>query len=261
MRKARDISRAIAAALVVAAFLVPAAFAQSAADLNRAGEYQAAIAAGEASGTAEGLMEAARAAFADASLRDAPCLPCFTRAHALAKRAIAANPAAPRAYVYLTIAIAHEARIAGRLAAIRAGYAQEAKSAVDMALKLAPNDPLVLATAGGWHIEMVRLTGAFLARTLYGAQLDEGVALFKRALAADPTNATLQVQYALSLSSIAFDSMRAEVRAALVAAGQAPARDVYDGAMKMRAGALLALLDQGSNTAYLALVRRYLMIP
>ena len=264
MRKARFPRRAIAAAFCVAVLLPLAAHAaetRGAAALFSAGEYQAAIAAGEASGNAEGLTAGAGAALADATLRDAPCLPCFNRAHALASRAIAADPSRPRAYVYLTVAIGYEARIAGRLAALRAGYTQESKDAVETALTLAPNDPWVLATAGGWHIELVRAAGSLLAGLMYGARLDEGIATFKRALAADPSDATLQVNYALSLSSAAFAPMRAEIRAALAAAGQAPARDAYDAAMKARAALLLDLLDRNEDAAFLALVHRYWAIP
>ena len=245
----------------MAAFLALPASAQEAAELYRAGQYQAAIAAGERTGSADALIAAAQGAFADATLRDAPCAACLQRAHDLAKRAIAADPTRPRAYVILTVTIGYQARIAGALGSLRARYGEESKAAVETMLKLAPNDPWVLATAGGWHIELTRAIGSLLSRMMYGAPFDEGVAYFKRALAADPADATLQVQYALALSSMAFDSMRAEVRAALVAAERAPARDAYDGAMKERGATLLQLLDQGRDADYLALTRRTLGIP
>jgi hypothetical protein len=68
------------------------------------------------------------------------------------------------------------------------------------------------------------------------------------------------VQYALSLASTAFDDKRSDIRMALLAADAAPARDAYDAAMKMRASALLGLLNRNADAAFLALVRRYLVI-
>jgi hypothetical protein len=258
MRRA-DRARVLMAAAMAALLAAPVlAQTQSAAALYRAGDYAAAIAAGETSADASELTAGAMAALADASLRDTPCLPCFRKAHALAARAIAADPMNARAYVYLVVTIGYEARLSSLSTRSRLGT--EAKQAVDTALKLAPNDPFVLATAGGWQIELTRAVGGFLSRLMYGADFASGEASFKRALANDAMDATLQVQYALSLASTAFDDKRSDIRMALLAADAAPARDAYDAAMKMRASALLGLLNRNADAAFLALVRRYLVI-
>src|ERR1700687_3552529 len=83
-------------------------------DLYRAGNYEAAVAAGEAEGSGESLAVAARAVLADANLRDVPCMPCQQRAERLARRSIALDTKHPEAFVYLAGTLGYEARLVSR---------------------------------------------------------------------------------------------------------------------------------------------------
>src|SRR4051812_3627919 len=104
--KGIDIACAAVLSLMLA---VPHAFAAaSPRDIYIRGDYAAAIQAGEAQGTGESLALAARAAIADATLRDAPCLSCLKRAEDLARRASLAEPGRAEAYVLLAISMGLE---------------------------------------------------------------------------------------------------------------------------------------------------------
>lgn len=249
--------------LTLAMFLMlagnPAAQAQDASspiDLYRTGQYEAAIAAGEATNTGEGLAAAARAALAIANLRDVPCLPCLQRAENLARRSIAVDMNHPDAFIFLAVSLGYESRLVGAIRAQFAHYPEQAKQAIDHALAISPNDAFSLAAAGGWHIEVVR-NGSILARPIYGARVDTGMDYFHRALAADPENLVIRVQYALSLSGYSLDTYKAEVTSQLNAVARIEPRTAYERALKERAGHLLELLKSDKRREFLALVNRY----
>jgi hypothetical protein len=225
-------------------------------DLYAKGEYPAAMVAGEAQDDADGLATAARAALADANLRDVPCLSCLQHAEALARRAIAKDPSQTESHVYLAVALGYEARIVGVLHARFAHYPEDAKQALDESLAANPNDVWTLASLGGWNIEVVHSGGSLLAKMQYGATLKTGIDYYKRAFAADPGNMIVRFQYALSLSSVAIDTQRAEIAAELKAAAESRPQNAYESAVKLRAGKLFDLLAR-DRKAYLALVAQY----
>ena len=231
-------------------------------DLYRQGHYEEAIAAGKETGDGAGFAVAARAALAIATLGDGdPCLECLQRAERLARASIAADPVRPEGHVYLAVSRGSEARIIGMVRAGAAGYADEAKKALQAALAAEPNDPWALAAFGGWNIEIVRNGGAFMAGLVYSASEDDGRAFFARAFAADPGNLVLRFQYALSLSGYDLNGARAEIQDALVRAAAGTPRTAYDRVTKGRAQKLLDLLQAGDDDAYAALVRRYQGFP
>src|SRR5436309_7477725 len=105
------IRKIVSAALLVACVSASGVRAQDAAaafERYRMGDYAGAIATGEAANTGEGLAVATRAAFADANLRDMPCLSCLKRVEDLARRSIALDMNHPDAYVYLAAAMGYE---------------------------------------------------------------------------------------------------------------------------------------------------------
>ena len=238
-----------------------AAMNPSSAELYRAGQYEAAIAKGETVGDAENLTIAAQAALAITTLKGSPCLDCAKRAEALARRAIGADPERSRAYVCLVASMAFESRIVGVYASRNEHLPEQALEALEKALKLAPEDPWALTALGGWHVEVVRSGGRFLARIMYGARVEEAVEYFKRAMVLDPDNPLIGLNYALSLSSVAFNSRRAEIKSALEGAITAMPRDAYGAAMKARAVKLNELLGKNARGEYLALASSYLGFP
>jgi hypothetical protein len=249
-----------AAVLSVALSCTPALTAErgkSAMDLYRAGNYEAAVAAGEVEGTGESLAVAARAVLADANLRDAPCMTCLRRAEALARRSIALDTKHPEPFVYLAATLGYEARLVGSLHARFARYPEQAKEAIDRALAVAPDDSWSLAAAGTWHIEVVRNAGSLLARALYGASVKMGEDYLRRAVAAEPEDLVIRLQHALLLSGLDLDTNKEEVIAELAAATRTEPRTAYERAIEVRAARLLDLIKANRRAEYMALVNRY----
>ena len=225
------------------------------------GGYEAAIEAGEAQGDAAGYALAARAALAEATLRDRPCLECLHHARDLARHAIMEDADYAEGHIEFAAALGYEARLIGSFRARFGRFAEQAKDAIDTALRLTPDDPWALSAAGGWNIEVVRTGGSLLGRLLYGATFEKGVDLYRRALAADPGNQVISLQYALALTSYDFEGKRLEIMAVLDATAREDPRDAYSGVMKARAAELLDLLMRDKRDDYRALARRYLGFP
>jgi tetratricopeptide (TPR) repeat protein len=226
-------------------------------ELYRAGNYEAAIAAGEAANDAEALAVAARAAFAEANLGEKPCLACLQRVEGLARRSLTLDTMHPEGFVYLAAALGYEARIVGNIRAQLARYPDIAKDALDKALSVAPDDAWSLASTGAWHIEVVRGGGSFLARSLYGARIETGEDYFRRAFAADPANPVIRFQYALTVSGYDFSAYRDRAKAQLAAAAMLEPRTAYERAIQKRALRLLDLINANKRAEYLALVDNY----
>ena len=253
-------SRLAWAVLLLANLLLSPAHAQDAAaafERYRMGDYEGAIATGEAARTGDGLAVAARAAFAEAQLRDMPCQPCLKRVEDLARRSIMLDMNHPDAYVYLAAAMGYEARIIGYVQASLDKYPEITKQAIDHALSVAPNDSWSLATLGGWHFELVRNAGSLLGRTLFGARIVEGEDAFRRSFAADPGNLVVRLQYVLATSAYDLNHYRQQIAGQLAAIAMIQPRTAYEMALKQRAAELQQLLNTGNRAEYLALIRHY----
>jgi tetratricopeptide (TPR) repeat protein len=220
------------------------------------GDYAAAVAAGEAKGDAVSLTIATRAALSEEKLKDTPCLECFRKVEALAQRAIDADPKKPDAYIYLASAMGFENHIIGTVAASSAGLPSKSKKAIDTALSIAPNDPLVLAGLGGWNIEIVRGGGMF-GRWLYDASFDAGVKAFNQAIALAPNDVIIRYEYALQLAAYDAKGQRAQIAAQLTAVASAPAPTAYEQALQARAKHLSDLLAKNDMAGFAAQVKRY----
>jgi hypothetical protein len=221
------------------------------------GDYQGAIRIGEAANNGPGLAVAARAAFAEANLRDMPCLSCLQQVEALARRSIMLDMSHPEAFVYLAAALGYESRIIGYVRATVDHYPELAKEAIDHALADDPDDSWSLAALGGWHLEIVRNGGSFLARTLYGARADLGEDAFRRAFAADPGNLVIRLQYVLSTAAYDLNHYREEIAGQLAAIATTQPRTAYEVAMKQRAARLQDVLKSGRDADFLALIKKF----
>jgi len=225
------------------------------------GDYLAAAKAGAAEGRATSLALAARATLADATLRDSPCLECLQNAERLARQAIAADPNNMEGHIHLAVALGYQARIIGPIRARFARFPEQAKEGIETALRLAPANHWALSAAGGFNIEVVRSGGRFLGSFLYGATFENGVSYFKKAIAADPENPLIRLQYALALTGYSFDARRTEIATVLDSSVRAKSGNVYEEAMRERAGRLLALLNENKRDEYLVLARKYQGFP
>lgn len=252
--------RALVYAFVVALVCTSAA-AQTASGpalaFYKSGNYQAAIKAGLAENNENGFALAARAALAEETLGDKPCMECLKRAEGYARRAIAAGGRMPESYVYLAAALGHQSRIIGTIRAGMSDYGEQSKDALNKALRINPNFSWALAAMGGWNIEVVRVGGSWLGDMFYDATFDKGAALFRRGIAAEPTNLVIHFQFALAVAAYDLDGQRALVAAELTAAANGTPSSAYDAAMKLRAAKLRDLLARNADEQVLALVRKY----
>jgi tetratricopeptide (TPR) repeat protein len=252
--------RFAAVVMLVLASLGLSAYAQDAAtalEHYRMGDYQGAIRIGEAANNGSGLAVAARAAFAETNLRDMPCLSCLQRVESLAKRSIMLDMTHPDAFVYLAAALGYESRIIGYVRATLEHYPEMAKQAIDHALTDDPNDAFGLAALGGWHFEIVRNGGSFIARTVYGARTDLGEDAFRRAITADPGNLVVRLQDVLAMAAYDLKRYRNQIADQLAAIAMTEPRSAYEAAMKRRAARLQDLLTSDRNADFLALIKKY----
>lgn len=221
------------------------------------GHYEDAMREGAAANNAPGLAIAARAALADAMMQPAPCLPCLKRGEAFARRAVAADWNMSDGHVWLAAALGYETRIIGLVRARLDNDPAQAKEHLEAALKAQPDNPYALAALGGWHVEVVRTGGDFLAGKLYDASRDQGLMLFDRAVKMAPKNVAVRYQIALSLSGLDPERYRGRIESELNAAIQAPPETAYEKFVQGRAGELLALLRRGDRDAFDAKLRTF----
>ena len=255
---------AVLALLVLAPVCVPFTVSQAAtADevyaLYVRGDYEQAIRAGEASNSAAGLATAARAALADEVLRDSPCMPCLQRAEVLARQAVALDPHHAFGQVWLAVALGYQARITGAVKARMANTPAQSKEALDQAVRDDPGNAFAVSALGGWHIEIVRGGGSFLAGLTYGAREKEALALFDRAVKQAPDNVAVHYQIGLSLAGFDLKKYQNRIAAEFRAAVASPPRTAYEKKIRERAGELLSLMD--SRDAFNARVRKYQGFP
>ena len=221
------------------------------------GHYQDAMRRGEESHSAEGLAIAARAALADAMTRPEPCLSCLQRAEEDARRAIALDGHMADGHVWLATSLGYEARLQGVMHASWNNSPGQAKQQLDAALADDPNNAYALAALGGWHAEIVRVGGGYLANKLYDASLEKGMALFDRAGHAAPHNVAVHYQIALSLSGLDATRYRARIESELNVAIEGPPQTAYEKFVAGRAQELLTLLKRGDTDAFAAKLRTF----
>jgi len=223
------------------------------------GDYEQAARAGEASHSAAGLATGARAVLADAVLRDSPCMPCLQRAEGLARQAVALDPHHAFGQVWLAVALGYQARITGAVKARMANTPAQSKTALDQAVRDEPGNAFAVSALGGWHIEVVRGGGSFLAGMVYGASEKQALTLFDRAVKLAPDNVAVRYQIGLSLAGFARDKYRARIAVEFKAAAVSPPRTAYEKKIQERASELLSLMDL--RDAFDARVRRYQGFP
>jgi hypothetical protein len=219
------------------------------------GDYAEAARAGAAAHTAYGYALAARAILAEEVLGSAPCLECLQRAEAVARQAVAADPKLADGQIWLAVALGYESRITGIISARLHRRPEQARDALEAAVKADPHNPYAVSALGGWHVEVVKGAGPFLARRLYSATIADGVALYDRAVKLEPNNVAVHYQIALSLAGYDVDKWGPRVAQELDDAIKAAPQTAYERAMQARAIDLKAMLG-GDRLALDAKVRK-----
>ncbi|HXS05633.1 MAG TPA: hypothetical protein VN723_02495 [Rhizomicrobium sp.] len=221
------------------------------------GHYEDAMREGAAANNAPSLAVAARAALADAMMRPEPCLSCLKRGENFARRAIAADWNAADAHVWLAASLGYEARIIGLVRARLDDDPAQAKEHLEAALKIQPDNPYGLAALGGWHVEVVKTGGDFLAGRVYGASRERALTLFDRAVRVAPRNVAVRYQIALSLAGLEPSFYRGRIEGELDAAIHAAPETTYEKFVQGRANELLMLLKRGDHDAFDARLRMF----
>jgi hypothetical protein len=245
----------LAAAIAVALLALPA-YAQSPRELYVVGRFAEAEQAALAQGTPEGYALAARSELAAETMRAAPCLACVKRAEDFALRAIAADPRLIEGHIEYVIALGFESRLIGMIAAQFKGYAKKARQHIDAALAVDPRNPWAWAALGNWNIEIAQDGGVALARLIYGATVQNGLADFAKAFSGAPDSLVLHYHYALALAAYDRNAYHDAISTALTRAAAGVPHTAYEGFAQKCARDLLAAWRAGDMPAFDRLVRR-----
>ena len=159
--------------------------------------------------TAQGLAFAARSGLVHADLVAEPQdrLKFIEQAEEDARAAIAADPDFSEGHLQLAVALGFKARLAGRLTAHAEGYADEARAHLEYVAVREPDNPWMHALLGGWHLEISE-EGGFLGRTIYGADIGEGIDAYDQALRVRPDDLVIVYQCALQLAALGDEPFR-----------------------------------------------------
>lgn len=223
-----------------------------------AGNYERAAALCNADGSPAALAFAARSVIADAITRPTGfCEPCLRHAIAFADQAIARDASLVEGYLQKSVAIGFRGRVIGVSQARTEGLADEVRQLLDKAMELDPDNVWARASLGAWHLEIVHHAGSVLASVMYGASEAEGLHLFRRAIAADPTNALLQMNFALSLLAMDDEDLVPEARRALEATRTIVSKDYLVRHAQAQAQELAGAIDRGDSETMKRLVLQF----
>ena len=195
---------------------------KSAETLFREGHFLEAAKIAEKHGSAEGLAFAARATlmYAGYVATGDDAVAELKKGEALARQAVAKDPDMVEGLLELVIALGYHSRQEGYMQAHLDGYGKEARRLIEKAMNLAPRMGWARAAYGGWNAEIVARGGALLGKIAYGASRKKAIDSFEKAIAFDPDNPTIRVEYAKALIRMKpkhadLDEIRTQLHAAL----------------------------------------------
>ena len=168
----------------------------------------------------------------------------FRRAVELAREAIRLDPANPQAHLQLAHALGRRAQVTGILKALKEGYAGQIRDAVRETLRLVPDMAAAHLSFAAWHAGAVS-NGGFIAGLLYGANEEDALAHFERALELAPQEKIVLLEYALGLLSLDAIGNREQARDLLERAIRFPQKDAHDRIVHRKAVERLAALGGG----------------
>ena len=199
----------------------------------------------EALGTSEGFALASRSVTIQAYYisgddeRDA----LFERALALAQEAIRSDPGSPEAHIQSARVMGRHGQTIGVLESSAKGYAEKIRETVEKALRLNPEMPEALLSMGMWHSEVVSSLGSFMADIMFGADEDDAIEFYERALRGAPEEKIVPLEYAISLLDLDDDEYRKQARRLLQRAIELPVKDAFDDLIHQKAVETLEALD------------------
>ncbi len=205
--------------------------AQSIDDVRTAladGRFLEAADLGNALGTSDGYTVAAQslAIYAHFEATDEEWNEVIERAMRIGEEAVRADPTNPEAHCQYAHAVGRYAQGVGTITAIRKGLAGKVRDALEAALEIDPDYPGAHLTLGGWHADVA--AAGFLARKVYGANREDAVRHYERALELVPESKILLYEYGSRLSDLDEESGTERARAMLEMALGLPVRDAYE---------------------------------
>ena len=158
--------------------------------------YDAGLKAGGAGITVANKAQAIHANYLEKS--EKAKLAMFLEVGERAEAQQAAEPKNPNAWYWQAYAIGRYSQGISVAKALAQGLGSKVKSALETAIKLAPNHADAHIALGAFHAEVIDKVGSLLART-QGASKDAGLSMFRTALKLNPTSAIAMVEYANGL--------------------------------------------------------------
>lgn len=258
-------SRVLYVVVTLVALIVPAlapAFSASlneTQDLYNVGRYDEAADMGQALGTPDGLTLAAKALLGKTNLlaRKDRSLDDIGRAINMARRAFEIEPNNLNAHLQYAVSLGIKGRLISKIRAQMTGLPGRAEEHLLIALEIAPDHAWANAFYAAWHIEVTRKGGATLAKTMYGATLDQGLEIYDRALTLEPMNGVLPYEYAQILLATDYYRFKAKASELLALSGSLPAKNHQERAIRARVTALQAGIDADDPRGVLKLIATY----
>ena len=176
--------------------------------LFHAGEFERAVEAGlKARGRGITVANKAQATYANYLERSEQTkLALFMEVAERAEAQIATDPMNANAYYFMAYALGRYSQGVSVVKALAQGLGSKVKSALETAIKLAPDHADAHIALGAFHAEVIDKVGSLLGRT-QGASKDAGLAMFKIALKLNPRSATAMVAFANGLVMLEGDKM------------------------------------------------------
>lgn len=111
----------------------------------------------------------------------------------------AERPKEASAYYWHAFALGRAAQGISIIEALSQGIGGKVKKSLDMTIKLAPKHADAYIALGVYHAEIIDKVGALIGGLTYGANKNEGITMFKKALALNPDSAIARIEYANGL--------------------------------------------------------------
>ena len=166
----------------------------------------------------------------------------FLRAIDYAEKAIEIDPNSSEASLQISHTLGRYAQTVGVAEALSGGFAERTKAAMDKAVELDPENVRAHLSIGSWHAEIVAAAG-FMAKLLYGANEEDALLAYQRALELEPESSTVHFEYAVGLMRLGDENLKL-AKAHLEKAVSLPVKNAYDGIVREKALQNLAVLPK-----------------
>jgi tetratricopeptide (TPR) repeat protein len=111
----------------------------------------------------------------------------------------AQRPKEASGYYWHAYALGRYAQGVSIVKALSQGIGNKVKNSLDTTVKLAPKHADAHIALGAYHAEIIDKVGAMIGGLTYGAKKDEGIKMYKKALALNPESAIACIEYANGL--------------------------------------------------------------